>query len=147
MIVWLTPTCLIAILLIKGRYDGIFMIDWISFVLLLVTLWVFILAVNAADTRISGVVPLLGIIASLLLRFMVTTHLLFYALFELSFILIFLFLLGWGKNSERLQASTYILFFTLRFSLPFLLMLIELSWENSIKEFFSLKVREYKEIF
>lgn len=147
IVAWITPACLLVLLLIKGGYDGIFINDWISFVLLIVTLWVFILAINSIEIRNSAIAFLIGILVSLILGFMVTTHLLFYTLFELSFILIFLFLLGWGKNSERLQASIYILFFTLRFSLPFLLMLIELSWVDSMKEFFSLKVREYKEIF
>ena len=43
----------------------------------------------------------------------------FYVAFEFVFFLMFFFLLGWGYRPERLQASFYIVFYTLMVSLPF----------------------------
>lgn len=48
----------------------------------------------------------------------------FYFSFEAVFLFMFFFLLGWGKSLERIQASFYILFFTLTFSLPFLFIIL-----------------------
>jgi NADH-ubiquinone oxidoreductase chain 4 len=48
----------------------------------------------------------------------------FYVCFEFIFMAMFLFLLGWGYRPERLQASFYIVFYTIVVSLPFLLFLL-----------------------
>lgn len=53
----------------------------------------------------------------------------FYIFFEASLIPIFLIIIGWGYQPERLQASIYILFYTLFASLP-LLVIILLEQEN-----------------
>lgn len=64
-------------------------------------------------------------IVFLVFRFLVFNYLFFYISFEFVFILIFCFLLGWGKTAERLQASFYMFFYTIFFSLPFLVMLVD----------------------
>lgn len=47
-------------------------------------------------------------------------YVVFYLTFEFIFIIMFVFLLGWGYRPERLQASFYIVFYTLVVSFPFL---------------------------
>lgn len=44
----------------------------------------------------------------------------FYISFEFIFILMYVFLLRWGYRPERLQASFYMVFYTLVVSFPFL---------------------------
>lgn len=48
----------------------------------------------------------------------------FYIFFEASLIPIFLIIIGWGYQPERLQASLYILFYTLFASLPLLVVIL-----------------------
>jgi NADH-ubiquinone oxidoreductase chain 4 len=60
----------------------------------------------------------------------------FYVIFEFIFILMFIFLLSWGYSPERLQASFYIVFYTIVVSFPFLIYIIII--EPSI---FSIKFR------
>merc|ERR1739838_549731 len=66
------------------------------------------------------------------------TLLYFFLLFETSLIPLFLVILGWGYQPERLQSSLYFLFYTLFGSLPLLLALVILSksqilcWSNKI---------------
>ncbi len=48
------------------------------------------------------------------------SYVVFYLTFEFIFIIMFVFLLGWGYRPERLQASFYIVFYTLVVSFPFL---------------------------
>jgi NADH-ubiquinone oxidoreductase chain 4 len=50
----------------------------------------------------------------------------FYIYFESSLIPIFLIILGFGYQSERLQAGLYFIFYTLGASLPLLFVLITL---------------------
>lgn len=48
----------------------------------------------------------------------------FYIFFEASLIPIFLIIIGWGYQPERLQASLYMLFYTLFASLPLLVVIL-----------------------
>jgi NADH-ubiquinone oxidoreductase chain 4 len=53
----------------------------------------------------------------------------FYIFFEASLIPIFLLIIGWGYQPERLQAGIYILFYTLFASLPLILVILFLKSE------------------
>jgi len=55
-----------------------------------------------------------------LFGFVVLVCFFFYFCFEFIFLLMFLFLLSWGYSPERLQASFYMVFYTLVVSFPFL---------------------------
>jgi len=61
-----------------------------------------------------------------LLRFSCLRCIVFYMSFEFLFLLMFIFLLNWGYRPERLQASFYIIFYTIVVSFPFLVYLITL---------------------
>jgi NADH-ubiquinone oxidoreductase chain 4 len=56
--------------------------------------------------------------------FIVNNLILFYILFEISLIPTLVVILGWGYQPERLQAGIYMMIYTIRSSLPFLLGLI-----------------------
>lgn len=57
----------------------------------------------------------------LIQSFSTSNFLIFYILFEATLIPIFLLIIGWGYQPERVQASLYLLFYTLLASLPLLL--------------------------
>lgn len=67
----------------------------------------------------------------LCLCFFVENLFCFYFLFEGVFVLFFLLLLTWGYSPERLQASLYMLFYTLIVSFPFLIFILELRWQDN----------------
>lgn len=60
----------------------------------------------------------------LLVSFLSVSMLFFYVTFEFVFVLLFFFLLGWGYRPERLQASFYMIFYTLVVSFPFLVYVV-----------------------
>jgi len=67
---------------------------------------------------------ILSLVYILLLSFLVNNMLSFYFFFECSLIPTFLIVIGWGYQPERLQASVYLLFYTLFASLPLLVVII-----------------------
>ena len=60
----------------------------------------------------------------LVISFRTSNLLLFYIIFEARLIPIFLLVLGWGYQPERVRASYYLLFYTLTASLPLLVGLL-----------------------
>jgi len=106
-------------------YDGSFYIDFLSFLIIFISIWVFLIAMFNRKYRIKFNNLLWIIINFITLRFFIFNGLFFYIFFEFSFILIFIFLLRWGISIERIQASFYILFYTLVFSLPFLILITQ----------------------
>ena len=67
---------------------------------------------------------MLSLVIVLLVFFCINKLLIFYIAFELSILPIFLIILGWGYQSERLSARLRIIFYTLRASIPLLTLLI-----------------------
>lgn len=67
--------------------------------------------------------------------FLTNKLLLFYITFEISIIPIFIIILGWGNQPERIIATNYLTIYTISFSLPLLLILLYIinfmyrSWE------------------
>lgn len=127
-------------------FDGIFFSDYFSLFLVFVTVWVFLFSIISINLRKFSFVMLWTMIVFLVFRFLVFNYLFFYISFEFVFILIFCFLLGWGKTAERLQASFYMFFYTIFFSLPFLVMLVDLYFYFS-RGFFSLSFFTYNDFF
>nr|UAX03908.1 NADH dehydrogenase subunit 4 [Pseudocapillaria tomentosa] len=67
--------------------------------------------------------------------FLTNKLLLFYMTFEMSIIPMFMIILGWGNQPERMMATNYLTIYTMSFSLPLLLILLYIinfmysSWE------------------
>jgi len=112
-------------------FHGHFIQDYVSFGLICLTGWVVMFCLISRvseewDKNSMRVFFLyIGImIAFLLVRFSSLSFLVFYVSFEFVFVLMFIFVLGWGYRTERLQASFYMIFYTLVVSFPFLVYLI-----------------------
>jgi NADH-ubiquinone oxidoreductase chain 4 len=81
----------------------------------------------------------------LVLSFMRAKVIYFYIFFEASLVPIFLIIIGWGYQPERLQAGIYILFYTLFASLPLLLVIINCFSYSEV--FYSIKCIENVSVF
>nr|CCI69311.1 NADH dehydrogenase subunit 4 [Metacrangonyx samanensis] len=104
----------------------IYNIDFYSYNLILLSIWVIILSllVSLSETswKNKNYFTLINLIllVFLCLSFSSKDYLLFYIFFESSLIPILLIILGWGYQPERLSAGIYMLFYTLFASLPLL---------------------------
>lgn len=124
-IFWCCPLVFFSIFLFYGGFcDGVFFSDFFSFVLIFLTFWVFIFSVLSIGLTFFLFSLIWLMIIFISYSFFTINYLYFYISFELVFILMFIFLLGWGKSSERFQASFYMFFYTIVFSLPFLVFII-----------------------
>jgi len=118
-------------------------LDSVSFRLIFLSFWVSLLiyfssyrVLSSSDSPryFSFLVSILMFI--LLLTFSSTNYLYFYFIFEASLIPTLLIIIGWGYQPERLQAGVYFLFYTLSVSLPLLLAIIWLSFNNVTLDYF-----------
>ena len=103
------------------------LLDFPSFFLITLTAWlrVLIIIIRVKIFKSSAFFNLLIILfLRLALRFSVASLFLFYLFFEWSLLPIFLIILGWGYQPERLRASLLLFFYTLFASLPLLLVLL-----------------------
>nr|UEN66869.1 NADH dehydrogenase subunit 4 [Diaethria gabaza eupepla] len=102
--------------------------DIVSFGLILLSIWVSFLMIMASESlhknKFYEKFFLLNIIILMLMLYMtfsVMNMFLFYLFFEGSLIPTLLLIMGWGYQPERIQASMYLLFYTLFVSLPLLM--------------------------
>lgn len=76
-----------------------------------------------------------GILFFLLVSFGTSDLIIFYISFEATLIPIFLLVIGWGYQPERVSASLYLLFYTLAASLPLLLRILWVGREEMSLDF------------
>nr|UGS80186.1 NADH dehydrogenase subunit 4 [Asiopsocus sonorensis] len=104
--------------------------DLMSYMLIILSVWICLLMVNSSEiiymkklfNEMYGMlVLLLGLF--LFFSFYSMNFFMFYLFFESSLIPIFMIIMGWGYQSERVQAGMYMLMYTLISSLPLLLMI------------------------
>lgn len=119
-------------------FVGYIRVDYFRILLIFLTFWVFYYCVLCFEGFKTFFFMWLMFLF-LTLCFLVDNFILFYVFFEVVFILIFIFLLRWGKTLERVQASFYIFFYTLFFSLPFFIFIIYIYIYRTDVGFFSLK--------
>lgn len=105
-------------------FDGFMYLDRLSFIILFLLILVFSLSFFSMEFSFNSLFVLFLMFFFLILSFLSFNYLLFYVYFEVVFILMFIYLLGWGKTIERVQSSFYIFFYTIIFSLPFLVFLL-----------------------
>lgn len=102
--------------------------DWLSVILIILSFFIRILIVSARYSRVkflnkrirNFLFLIILMLFSLFLSFIRSKVIIFYVFFEMSLIPIFLIIMGWGNQPERLQAGLYMLFYTLFGSLPLL---------------------------
>lgn len=109
-------------------------VDYSSFFLIILSFWITALIILVSIYvwenkifEINFLVLCLFMLVCLIFSFSTSDFLLFYILFEASLIPIFMLIMGWGYQPERLKASYYLLFYTLLASLP---LLLRIFWLN-----------------
>lgn len=106
--------------------------DFLSLILIILTFFISALIFSGRFTSVYHArknVSLFSLLCFLMAFFLLVSFsslsvINFYVFFEASLIPIFLLVLGWGYQPERLQAGIYILFYTLFASLPLLLVIL-----------------------
>nr|YP_009164808.1 NADH dehydrogenase subunit 4 [Lamellibrachia satsuma]AKR07096.1 NADH dehydrogenase subunit 4 [Lamellibrachia satsuma] len=118
--------------------SSLFSIDLMSSSLIILTLWITGLMILASyKIKLINNLPNNFIISSLtlsiflILTFSSSNLFLFYVFFESSLIPILILILTWGYQPERLQASMYLMMYTLTASLPMLVMIFLMFLKNS----------------
>uniref|UniRef100_A0AAU7VAT3 NADH-ubiquinone oxidoreductase chain 4 n=1 Tax=Stenopsocus periostictus TaxID=3074947 RepID=A0AAU7VAT3_9NEOP len=107
-----------------------FGLDLMSYMLILLSIWICTLMLLSSEPVMSSnfyktnyMSTLIVLLLFLVLSFYTSNLFLFYLFFEGSLIPTFMIIMGWGYQSERVQASIYLLMYTLVCSLPLLLMI------------------------
>lgn len=114
---------------IVGRIAPNYFNDLLSVRLVILSLWLMVLIIIAQNSifQFSIIQNLFCIlILSLILTFLTKNILIIYFFFEWSLIPIFMIIMGWGYQPERMRARLIIFFYTLFSSLPLLLILLKL---------------------
>lgn len=115
--------------------------------LIVLTLWLILLIVLAQiHIRYQGLIFFCFFLLRLrlVLSFSTTNLFLFYFFFEWSLIPIFIIIIGWGYQPERLKARASLLFYTLFASLPLLVIITRLiitRYSPNIVFFFTLSTK------
>lgn len=136
---------------------GIFFVDSLSFWIVLLSLWLGGLMVIASykilffkmDSNIF-LFSVLRLIYFLVLTFSLSNVFFFYVFFEFSLLPTMVLILGWGYQPERLQASIYMMIYTVRASLPLLIGLFLIFFVNGRYRFlieWSLSCRFFLNLF
>nr|YP_009024167.1 NADH dehydrogenase subunit 4 [Whitmania acranulata]AGL34623.1 NADH dehydrogenase subunit 4 [Whitmania acranulata] len=119
------------------------MIDSVSFMLILLTYWVCVMMVvcsfkylymHMKSKLFLKMTTTLMLV--LMMTFMQVNMLCFYALFEFSLIPTMWLIMKWGYQPERLQASLYLVMYTVMGSLPMLCCILFMGYCNSSLSFF-----------
>nr|ALD88451.1 NADH dehydrogenase subunit 4 [Megachile sculpturalis] len=108
-----------------------------SFGLLMLTLWimslVYMIMKNIMSLKLClNLLSVMNLI--LVMSFSSLNFIWFYYMFEVSLLLIFFLILFWGYGQLRIMASYYLVFYTLFFSFPLMLIIIYLS-KNELSNF------------
>nr|YP_010480569.1 NADH dehydrogenase subunit 4 [Nasonia vitripennis]UVN15294.1 NADH dehydrogenase subunit 4 [Nasonia vitripennis] len=110
--------------------------DLLSYMLSLLSLWIimlmFMVSLNFKNIKMFSFILLL-LLLSLMLSFMSINYFMFYLYFEISLFPTFLLIMGWGYQPERINASMFMLLYTMFASLPLMIILFYLlSYFNSL---------------
>nr|APX39987.1 NADH dehydrogenase subunit 4 [Cryptocephalus cynarae] len=104
--------------------------DSLSYLMVILSFWICalmilasvkLLKLNFYSKMFSFIV--LVLLLSLIITFYSMNLFLFYLFFEISLVPVLLLIVGWGYQPERLEAGLYLLFYTLLFSLPMMVVI------------------------
>nr|WNV65530.1 NADH dehydrogenase subunit 4 [Cyanopterus ninghais] len=101
--------------------------DTLSFSLIILNIWISSLAIISNKKLLNNlkfIQIMMMLMTFLTLTFLSMNFILFYIFFEISLIPIILIIMGWGYQIDRIQASMYMMFYTLFGSLPLLIMIM-----------------------
>ena len=139
--IWLTLVSIIIIITFNNFYLGrshySFNYDLLTRGLVLITFWLTILMILSQQQIVLKILSyknFLVLVLCLVLTFSTRRLFIFYFYFEMCLIPIFLNIVGWGYQPERLKARIFIFFYTLFASLPLLFLIFNLvGWGISVK--------------
>jgi len=113
---------------IYGNLNYNYYIDYLSFGIILLSLWISLLIFIAREKFYNNksnlnllIFFIITLFIFLFFSFISLNILIFYLFFEIRLIPIFYLIMGWGYQPERLQAGLFLLFYTLFASLPLLI--------------------------
>nr|YP_010154885.1 NADH dehydrogenase subunit 4 [Melanophila acuminata]QQX28204.1 NADH dehydrogenase subunit 4 [Melanophila acuminata] len=118
--------------------------DLLSYMMILLSLWICSLMIMASEKLYKTnyyynlfLFMVLLLLISLYCAFSSLNLFIFYLFFEISLIPTLILILGWGYQPERIQAGTYLLFYTLFASLPMMISIFYLyNYFHSLDFFF-----------
>nr|AOY39754.1 NADH dehydrogenase subunit 4 [Hylastes opacus] len=118
-------------------------VDLLSYLLILLSIWICFLMILASQVLYNlkffnnlFILMVLLLMISLVITFSSLNMFIFYLFFEISLIPIFILVLGWGYQPERIVAGVYLLFYTLLVSLPVMIVLFYLNMKFYSLEFY-----------
>ena len=121
-------------------------IDLLSLFLIILTIWLSLLILIISyhvkfKFTFTNIIILL--IISLIFRFSTFNILLFFFFFEITLIPIFLIIIGWGYQPERLRAGLLLIFYTIFASIPLLIIIIYWRENFYIYSFYLIVVHKF----
>lgn len=135
IIIYLSLFTILLLLSLNIKYliiiDNIFRLDKFSLILILLTLIRILLIIFCSQNikEISKIITIIFII--LIITFSITNIISFYILFELVLIPTIILVIKSGKQPERLQARIYLILYTITASLPLLIGIILINYNQS----------------
>nr|YP_010460111.1 NADH dehydrogenase subunit 4 [Lycosa singoriensis]UUC05158.1 NADH dehydrogenase subunit 4 [Lycosa singoriensis] len=111
--------------------DNLFSLDKFSMILMSPTLIKTLLIMFSSQNMKEISKTIIPIFIILMLTFSVTNMISFYILFELVLIPTMMLIMSSGKQPERLQASIYLMLYTITASLPLLISIILINYNKS----------------
>lgn len=140
----------IIVILFMWMWDssfGIFATDKISIMFLMLSVVVFLLTLILDQENVPNfnfpreiVIFLRLMITRIITRFLISSIIGFFLLFESSFIFMFSYLLYYSKSMERQVASLYLILFTLLASMPLVIRFVVFLWYSGRRNILNRKV-------
>nr|AZL93085.1 NADH dehydrogenase subunit 4 [Amblyjoppa sp. ZJUH_2016002] len=107
--------------------------DFYSMILIYLTLWIMFLMMMIKKNFFLNfyyIFIMNFLLLFLMLCFMTFNLMLFYMYFEMSLIPVFLLILGWGLQIDRIQAGFYMMMYTLLGSMPLFIMILYINQKS-----------------
>ena len=150
-IIFLTVITLISSSYIYSTWSSItsslIITDCLSFALSILSIWITTLIFLARykisiknNKSVLFLITSILLLLTLILSFNVSSILLFYVSFEASLIPTILLIILWGYQPERLQASVYLIIYTVTASLPLLIIIIYIYYSIKTSNFIILSI-------
>lgn len=126
------------------NYYNLVVSDIVTFFLRILLVYIILLILIIKVLKIKKIYKfiILFLIINLLIFFNIRNYFIFYLFFEISLLPTFFLVIGWGYQPERINASLYILFYTLFASLPLLILLFKLFNYHGSLVFYFLMIKK-----
>nr|AML25876.1 NADH dehydrogenase subunit 4 [Staphylinidae sp. BMNH 1274178] len=124
------------------------MSDLLSYTMITLSFWICTLMILASSKIYNKnnyselfLFMILMLLISLFMTFSATNLFMFYLFFEMSLIPTLVLIIGWGYQPERIQAGSYLLYYTMVASLPMMLFIFYYYSVNKSLVFFLMEIK------